>query len=182
MKPNETQKQYPIEINEYYSPGLNSLKRIYTKHPKFNGNTRLIYEILFDYYNPDYGYAFPTHWDLARDSDLTRGSIIKQIKILEVLDLIEVRKSPMGDRKNNVYVVKAPVTTMAEFYAKFPDVSDQVKAKLAKIDAEEEALQKKWSQDKAKGKAYTKPDSPPEPEMVPTELPDDADEVNENWF
>lgn len=179
MKHNETQaKQYPIEINEYYSPGLNSLKRIYTQHPKFNGNTRLIYELLFDYWNENYGYAFPTQWELARDSGLSRGSVIKQLKLLEELGLIEARKSPLGDRKNKVYVIYAPLTTLEAFYKKFPEIKKQAQERIDKINAEEELLQRKWAQDKADGKKYTEAKKPEGPEHV-EEVSDDSAEVVE---
>ncbi|WP_347320047.1 helix-turn-helix domain-containing protein [Rossellomorea sp. RS05] len=138
-------KKYPYEINEYYSPGLNSLKRIYTKHPKFNGNTRLIYELIFDYWNDQYGYAFPTHYDLARDSGISVASVKTQIKTLTQLDLLQPKKADVNGRKNNVYLVKQPVRTIDEFYRKFPEVRDQAVEKLRKIDAEEQSDKSRWA-------------------------------------
>jgi DNA-binding MarR family transcriptional regulator len=138
-------KKYPYEINEYYSPGLNSLKRIYTKHPKFNGNTRLIYELIFDYWNEQYGYAFPTHYDLARDSGISVASVKTQIKTLTQLDLLQPKKADVNGRKNNVYLVKQPVRTIDEFYRKFPEIRNQAVEKLRKIDAEEQSDKSRWS-------------------------------------
>lgn len=138
-------KKYPYEINEYYSPGLNSLKRIYTKHPKFNGNTRLIYELIFDYWNDQYGYAFPTQYDLARDSGLSVASVKTQIKTLTQLDLLQPKKADVNGRKNNVYIVKQPVRAIDEFYRKFPEVRDQAVEKLRKIDAEEQSDKSRWA-------------------------------------
>ena len=74
-------KKYPFNITEYYSPGLNSLKRIYTQHPKFNGNVRLIYELLFDHWNAEYGYAFPDQWQLAIDSGMSVSPVGRHLKV-----------------------------------------------------------------------------------------------------
>lgn len=135
--------KYPFEIDEYYSPGLNSLKRIYTQHPKFNGNTRLIYELLFDHWNAEYGYAFPDQWELARESGQSLSSVKRNLKVLKDLGLIEIRKSPIG-RKNNVYYLKKPITSLEEFYRKFPDIEKEAKERIDKIDAERETAFKKW--------------------------------------
>lgn len=146
-------QQYPFKIDEYYSPGLNSLKRIYTQHPKFNGNTRLIYELLYDHWNPEYGYAFPDQWELARESGLSRASVNNQIKILEELDLIRVEKTKVSTRTNNVYYLNKPVTTIEEFYSKFPEVKARAEERIRKIDEEEESLkQKKWVEKETKDK------------------------------
>src|SRR5699024_12794906 len=93
------EKKYPFEITEYYSVGLNSLKRIYTQHPKFNGNTRLIYELLLDYWNADYGYAFPDQWQLAIDSGMSVSTVGRSISVLKELDLIRTEKSPRSEER-----------------------------------------------------------------------------------
>ena len=148
-------KNYPFKIDEYYSVGLNSLKRVYTQHPKFNGNVRLIYELLLDYWNADYGYAFPDQWELARESGQSLSSIKRNINILKDLELIEVKKSPVG-KKNNVYYIKKPVTTLEEFYRKFPDIEEESKKRIAMIDAEMEKSLEEWGKDAKKGEAYTR--------------------------
>lgn len=132
-------KKYPFEIKEdYYSPGLNSLKRLYTRHPKFNANTRLIYELLFDYWSADHGYAFPTIAQLRLDSDLSKGGVTKQIDTLVELDLVEKRPSPIGHRKNNVYIVKAPLANEKEFYARFPEAQAHFEALRERVAKEED--------------------------------------------
>lgn len=137
--------KYPYEITEYYSPGLNSLKRIYTKHPKFNGNTRLIYELIFDYWNEDYGYAWPTLYELARDSGLSLSGVKTQIQTLIKLDLIVSKKADVNGRKNNVYYLKKPVSTLEEFYGKFSEIRKQAEEKIEKIDAEERSDKSRWT-------------------------------------
>lgn len=137
--------KYPYEITEYYSPGLNSLKRIYTKHPKFNGNTRLIYELIFDYWNEDYGYAWPTLYELARDSGLSLSGVKTQIQTLIKLDLIVSKKADVNGRKNNVYYLKKPVSTLEEFYGKFPEIRKHAEEKIEKIDAEERSDKSRWT-------------------------------------
>src|SRR5699024_5817958 len=95
-------QKYPFKIEEFYSVGLNSLKRVYTQHPKFNGNVRLIYELLLDHWNGTYGYAFPDQWELARESGMSRRTVNRHIKTLEQLELVEIKRSPIG-KNNNVY-------------------------------------------------------------------------------
>ena len=130
-------EEYPFEITEYYSPSLNSLKRIYTQHPKFNGNTRLIYELLFDHWNAKTGYAYPTIYELARESGLSTKSVKNQIKTLIELGLIRKERTRVNGRINDVYYILPPVTTIDEFYKKFPDVKTQAEARLERINYEE---------------------------------------------
>jgi DNA-binding transcriptional regulator YhcF (GntR family) len=137
------EKEYPFKITEYYSPGLNSLKRIYTQHPDFNGNVRLIYELLFDHWNPDYGYAFPTIWQLAEESGLGEATVKRCIKTLEKLDLIEKRRSSVA--QNNIYIVKKPVRTIEELKAKFPEVEPYMNERIAKIKASEAASKARFA-------------------------------------
>ncbi len=130
-------QNYPFEIEGgvHYVPSFNALNRVYTQHPEFKANTKLIYELLFDYYNPDYGYAFPTYRQLERDSGLSISTVKRQVKVLEQLELIEIGRSSYG---NNVYVVKPPLQTIEELFAKFPEIEQKAKERLAKIEQEEE--------------------------------------------
>lgn len=138
--------EYPFKIDEYYSPGLNSLKRIYTQHPDFNGNVRLIYELLFDFWNPKFGYAFPTIWQLAEESGLGEATVKRCIQTLVKLDLIEKRRSSVA--QNNIYIVKKPVKTIEELIAKFPEVEAYRKERLARIKASEEASKARFTKKK----------------------------------
>lgn len=157
-------KEYPYEIKEYYSPGLNSLKRIYTKHPNFNGNTRLIYELIFDHWNAKFGYAWPTLYELARESGLSISGVKTQIQTLIKLDLIAQNKADVNGRKNNVYYLNRPVATLEEFFRKFPEIREKAEAKLRKIDDEERADKLRWGGGK-------------EVEVVP-----EKDDGVESWF
>lgn len=127
--------KYPFQIDEYYSPGLNSLKRIYTQHPDFNGNTRLIYELLFDHWNAKYEYAFPTVPQLAVESGLSESTVKRCIAVLVKLELIE--KKPSQVAQNNVYIVKKPVTSIEQFIDKFPEVEAHMQQRIAKIKERE---------------------------------------------
>lgn len=149
-------KKYPFDINEYYSPSLNSLKRIYTQHPKFNGNVRLIYELLFDHWNAEYGYAFPDQWQLAIDSGMSVSSVGRHLKVLEELELIEIDKSPLG-RGNNVYYIKKPIDNITEFYEKFPDIEKKARERIEKIEAEKEKKLEQWSKNETKAGNKFKP-------------------------
>src|SRR5690606_10456020 len=99
----------------------NSLKRIYTQHPKFNGNVRLVYEVLLDYWNAEYGYAFPDQWELALITGMSKSSIKNYLRVLQELELIEVGKSNIGNKLNNVYYIKQPINNLDEFFKKFPE-------------------------------------------------------------
>lgn len=136
-------KEYPFDITEYYTPALNSLKRIYTQHPDFNGNVRLIYDLIFDYWNPDYGYAYPTISKLAEDSGLGESTVKRCINTLTALDLIEKRPSPVST--NNVYVPLKPVATIEEFIAKFPEVKPYMDERIAGIKAREAGNKRRLS-------------------------------------
>lgn len=129
------ENKYPFEITEYYSPALNSLKRIYTQHPDFNGNVRLIYELLFDHFNPNYGYAWPTIPQLAIESGLGESTVKRCIATLVKLELI--KKQPSSVANNNVYVPLKPVTTIEELIAKFPEVKPHMETRIARIKERE---------------------------------------------
>lgn len=131
----QKEKKYPFRITESYSPGLNSLKRIYTQHPKFNGNVRLVYELLFDLWNEKYGYAYPNIWQLSKETGLGESTVERCLTILVDLDLLERRPSPVA--QNNVYIVKPPLTTMEAFLEKFPEVREYMQQRIEAIDERE---------------------------------------------
>lgn len=67
-------------------------KRIITNDTK---TTNLYYHLLFMAYNkpvdaPDFGSITTTHRTLAREIGLTRGTLIRKLKILQLQDFIEV--------------------------------------------------------------------------------------------
>lgn len=165
----ETKKKYPFEIDEYYSVGLNSLKRIYTQHPKFNGNVRLIYELLLDHWNAEFGYAFPDQWELAIESGISVSTVGRSIKVLKDLELITVRRSPIG-KNNNVYYINKPINNIEEFYRKFPEIEEEARKRIAEIEADKQASMDKWKDDEKKGKPHTKKRTfyiPPKAEKQP---------------
>src|SRR5690625_534120 len=134
----ESNKEYPFEIEgDYYSPAFNSLKRIYVHHPEFNATTRLVYDLLFDYWNPEYGYAFPTHYDLARAGGISVGTVANHIKRLTELDLIEQKKSPYGNKRNNVYYIKKPINSLEEFFDRFPEARERYYENMEKVNNRE---------------------------------------------
>jgi DNA-binding MarR family transcriptional regulator len=135
--------KYPYEITEHYIPSVNSLRRIYTQHKSFNGNCLLVYELLFDYWNANYGYAFPNVWQLAADSGLGESTVKRSISTLEYLDLIKKKRSEIA--ANNVYVFKKPVKTIEELIAKFPEVEKHREERLAKLKASEMSSKKRFA-------------------------------------
>ncbi|WP_411953589.1 helix-turn-helix domain-containing protein [Alkalibacillus sp. S2W] len=128
---------YEIKTGEHYIPSMNALNRIYSQHPDFKPATKLIYELLFDYWNPKYGYAFPTMRQLERDSGLGYSTVEQQIRTLIKLNLIEKERS--AKHGNNVYYVKKPVNSLEQLYEKFPDIRDKSEERLQKIKDDEVA-------------------------------------------
>ncbi|GEM_PF-1647833 len=149
---------FSIEKGEHYIPSLSSLVRIYTQHPDFKPGAKLIYDLLFDYYNPAYGYAFPTIRQLERDSGLSESSVKRHIKTLEKLDLVAKGKSKHG---NNTYVVKKPVNTLEQLYKKFPHIREKSEERLREIERKE-------SEERMRRDGETKPQE--EPEAEPQEI------------
>lgn len=165
---------YTIEKGEHYIPSLSSLTRVYTQHPDFKPAVKLVYDLLFDYYNPEYGYAFPTIRQLERDSGLSASSIKRHIKTLENLDLLEKGRSKFG---NNIYVVKKPVRTLDELYEKFPEIKEESEKRLQRIE-EEEALEKERRDEK-----ITKKPAENKPVMAFSTIEiTEVDEIDESFF
>ncbi|WP_394136898.1 helix-turn-helix domain-containing protein [Cytobacillus oceanisediminis] len=173
------EKKYPYQISEHYIPSPNSLRRIYTNHPKYNGNVLLIYELLFDYWNAEYGYAFPTVWKLAEDSFLGEATVKRCIKTLEELDLIKKTRSQVAN--NNVYTFKKPVESIEELIAKFPEVEEYRESRLAIIRESEAKSKARWSKNErpddgnvqATKISYLN---------VKTERSDSQEIIDEKWF
>lgn len=176
----EKESKFPFQISEYYSPGLNSLKRIYTQHPDFNGNVRLIYELLFDFWNPQYGYAFPTIWQLAEESGMGEATVKRCVSTLVELDLIEKKKSSVA--QNNVYFIKKPVTTIEELIAKFPEVEEYRNKRLATIKASEESSKARFAKKKPDAE-NVEPEAISINQNIPPELAErqEGNEL-ESWF
>lgn len=163
----EEKEKYPFKITEHYSPGLNSLKRIYTQHPRFGGNERLIYELLFDYWNSDYGYAFPTVNQLAADSGLSESTVLRCLKTLIELRLIRKERSNVS--QNNVYYVNKPVSTIEELIRLFPEVEAYREVRLAKLEEREARSMERLRSTKSEAKQ-------------PEEITEPAEETLVDWF
>lgn len=165
-----TYNPFIIEKGEHYIPSLSSLHRVYTQHPNFKPSTKLVYELLFDYWNPNYGYAFPTIRQLERDSGLGGSTIKRQIETLVELDLVEKRRSRTYG--NNVYLVKKPVQTLEQLYEKFPGIEEEAKKRLARIKNEENS-----EKERRKGTGFSSEE--PETAAMNSEVPDEFDG---DWF
>lgn len=164
-------EKYPYEITEHYIPSPNSLRRIYTQHQKFNGNALLIYELLFDYWNPKYGYAFPTIWQLVDDSGLSETTVTRTIKVLIELDLIAKRRSDVAN--NNVYVFKKPVASVEALIAKFPEVERYREERIKKNSEREKVSKARWSKSEVSDEV-----------QVPEEIVQQTEETGKlnKWF
>jgi hypothetical protein len=114
----------------------NELFTLYTRLPDFKADAAMLYVILTHYHNDDYGYAFPTNYQLALDMNCSDDKITRLKAVLERYGLVDIRRRPEG--KNDIYVVKPPIRDQEEFYRRFPEAKRNG-AKRARKMAEERA-------------------------------------------
>lgn len=112
----------PFDLSNGYSVIPEALFEHYLKLPDFRLQHVVLYTRLLKYWNPQYGYAFPTTEQLARDLDCTEETVRKHRHILEKYGLVETEPHPYYG--NLVYYVKQPIENEQEFYSRFPEAID----------------------------------------------------------
>ncbi|GLV67453.1 hypothetical protein Bmyc01_61220 [Bacillus mycoides] len=123
-------EQVPMELFDYIQLGL------------ITHTDLVIYVKLFQLYNPDYGYAFPTIERLMIDTRIKgKATVHTSIKRLCEVGLIGKNKRRSG---NNVYFVYKPLSKQ-ELYKRVPNRVEEFKefeSKLVKIsDYDKERFQ-----------------------------------------
>jgi hypothetical protein len=111
----------------------NALFMLYTQLPDFKADHALMYIVLMRYHNDEYGYAFPTQWELAHRLNCGENKPRQLRGVLKKYGLIDFKRSKVGD--NDVYYVFHPIEDEAEFYAKFPQAKRNYEERDARFNA-----------------------------------------------
>lgn len=129
----------PFEVNRGFAQIPNAILRHYQYYPQFNGATTVVYGVLLSHYNKAFGYAFPTHIQIALAANMTEKTVGKHIKTLATAGLIVVTKN--GRFGNDTYTFNSPIEVVDEFFAKYPDAGDRyrkLEATLSKSKADKD--------------------------------------------
>src|SRR5690606_18996258 len=129
-------------------------------------------------YNENYGYAFPTLYNISIQLNMKNHRRDKALKTLEKYGLIETWKMDSG---NKVYIPKEPLP-LEELVNQYPEVLSNYEKLLKQIDEQREKDRKKKQKrrnKKQKKKAQRKEEKPiPKPttreEIVKLLHPDGA--------
>ncbi|WP_232696164.1 hypothetical protein [Brevibacillus daliensis] len=144
-------RKKPFEPDLDFVKVHRALYTLYTQIPGFTADHVLMYIVLMDYYNTDYGYAFPTKWQLALRMNCGENKPSQTARLLESCGLIKVKS--LGRGKNHVYYVYAPITDPAKFYERFPEVK-------AHYDGREAAFEERRARHRAQDEEERVPDEP----------------------
>ncbi|EOO19988.1 helix-turn-helix domain-containing protein [Bacillus cereus] len=120
---NEKQRALPFDLSKGFTAIPTAVMRHYTYLPGFNGNVVLVYGYIIAMYNPQYGYAFPTHDQIGLALNMSRKTVGKHINVLEDAELIEVSKR--GGSTNDTYTLLKPIEDEREFYSRFPQALEK---------------------------------------------------------
>ena len=112
----------PFELNHGFTQIPNAVMRHYQYYPKFNGSTALVYGYLISQYNAEYGYAFPTHIQIAQAVNMTEKTARGHIRLLQEVGLIDVTEN--GRFGNHTYTFTKPNEIAEEFYTKYPQAAE----------------------------------------------------------
>lgn len=123
-------KALPFKNELGFTAIPNEILRVYTKHPKFNGNALLVYMYLLDKFNIEFRYAFPTQDQIAEGTFLSRQTVNKAISTLVELELIVKRYN--SDFGNNNYMFNKPIYDEKQFSKKFEEVDANVERFMEK--------------------------------------------------
>ncbi|MFB4160592.1 helix-turn-helix domain-containing protein [Geomicrobium sp. JSM 1781026] len=124
-KKERTEDEYfiklPSDIAHYmYVPGISA------RHT-------FLYAMIVDYYNPDYGYAWPSYIKLATDLNRSTQTVGQDLRKLYDAGLIEIIKVPSKDY--NRYVPYKPLT-QGELWLACPEAGENYRAKIKQLDEE----------------------------------------------
>ncbi|MGP4072639.1 helix-turn-helix domain-containing protein [Piscibacillus sp. B03] len=104
----------------------------YVHLPGYKPQFNYPYTILVDFYNADYGYAFPTEHQIARKYGVKSVKTVrKHLRFLEDVGLIKIAK-PNG---NKIYVPYKPLS-QEELFRQCPQAAERYREFIAEEDAE----------------------------------------------
>lgn len=110
------------------------LMKAYQYLPGFDADAVLVYLLIVDLYNEQYGYAFPTQYSISIQLNMKRHKRDKALKTLEKYGLIETWKMDSG---NKVYIPKEPLP-LEELVNQYPEVLSNYEKLLKQIDEQKE--------------------------------------------
>lgn len=142
-------KKKPFEPDTDYVKVHRAIHRLYTRIPDFTAEHASMYVVLMDYYRSEYGYAYPTKWDLAHDLHCGENKPSQLAKVLERCGLIKVQSG--GPGRNDRYYVYAPITDEREFYARFPEALEYYEKRKAGFEKRRARHRKQDGQNDAAG-------------------------------
>ncbi|MEH7028692.1 helix-turn-helix domain-containing protein [Bacillus wiedmannii] len=120
---NEKQRALQFDLSKGFTAIPTAVMRHYTYLPGFNGNVVLVYGYIIAMYNPQYGYAFPTHDQIGLALNMSRKTVGKHINVLEDTELIEVSKR--SGSTNDIYTLFKPIEDERKFYSRFPQALEK---------------------------------------------------------
>jgi predicted transcriptional regulator len=129
----ENYEKLPVSLFNYVELGL------------ITQNELVVYLRLYQFYNEDYGYAFPTIEQLIIMTNLGKTTVHNCLDNLEKVGLIKKAKSTKFPNKN-IYIVFKPLER-EELYNYVPDKVQQLEEKKIKLGLQAE-------QDKARLQQY----------------------------
>lgn len=113
----------PFEVSRGFTQIPNAIMRHYQYYPKFNGATTVVYGFILSQYNASFGYAFPTHIQVAQAVNMTEKTARNHIGTLREVGLIDVTEN--GRFGNHTYTFNTPIEIAEEFFAKYPDAGER---------------------------------------------------------
>ena len=147
----------PFALERGFTQVPNAVLRHYLYYPKFNGNTASVYAFLLSNYNEAFGYAYPTHVQVAQATNMTEKTVGGHIKLLSDVGLINVKEN--GGSDNHTYTFNSPIEVAEVFFEKYPEAGDRWRTfneSLTKSKADKDARKKKK---KAKNEPVIKTDA-----------------------
>lgn len=105
----------------------------YVYLPKFKAEMCFLYALIADYYNTDYGYAYPTENILSLRYGKNEKTTRLHLEILAGYDLIKIIRGISGENKR--YVPYKP-RKLEELFALFPLARENYESRHKKADEE----------------------------------------------
>ncbi len=115
----------------------NALFTLYTRLPNFKADHAMMYTVLTHFYNDDYGYAFPSQYELCLRLNCGINKPTQLAKVLKEYGLIRYERLRAGG--NYVYYLEEPIDTEEAFYEKFSQAKQYYEERVEALGIRKEA-------------------------------------------
>lgn len=159
---NESRRK-PMQAKDF-TPSPWVFHTLYVYLPDFKANHISIYQVLYHYWNAQFGYAFPTIAEIQLRTGLSDRTVDRVITDLVEWGLIEVRRYKEGG--NNTYIVHPPIEDEEIFFKRFPEAAER------KREREKAVLERANRPTASQRKKISTKAPPPEPQ---------EEEIIDNW-